>query len=195
MNKSESIVNLSKALVAFQAKGLSVKKEAKNPFYGNKYASLSQIIEAIQLPLAECGLAILQLPIGSNQLETTLIHESGEFISEVYEMKPSKSDPQGIGSAITYQRRYALGAILCLNIDEDDDGNKASAPEMKVKPTANEVNASKKKISDKAFSQLCDKLRAITEPVERGNLLAKTRAYYLPLDSEQENIISQITDN
>ena len=38
-------------------------------------------------------------------------------------MRPSKNDPQGVGSCITYQRRYAIGAILCLNIDDDDDAN------------------------------------------------------------------------
>ena len=38
-------------------------------------------------------------------------------------MTPTKNDPQGAGSVITYQRRYALGAILGLNIDEDNDGN------------------------------------------------------------------------
>ena len=41
-------------------------------------------------------------------------------------MRPSKNDPQGVGSCITYQRRYAIGAILCLNIDDDDDANIAS---------------------------------------------------------------------
>ena len=41
-------------------------------------------------------------------------------------MKPVKNDPQAIGSAITYQRRYSIGSILNLNIDNDDDGNKAS---------------------------------------------------------------------
>ena len=54
------------------------------------------------------------------------MHESGEFIMETYQMKPVKNDPQGIGSSITYQRRYALGAVLGLNIDDDDDGNGAS---------------------------------------------------------------------
>lgn len=43
-------------------------------------------------------------------------------------MSPQRDDPQGLGSAITYQRRYTLGAILCLNIDEDDDAEKASTP-------------------------------------------------------------------
>jgi hypothetical protein len=63
-----------------------------------------------------------------------LLHTSGEWISESYEMEPTKHDPQGAGSVITYQRRYALGAILGLNIDEDDDGNKAS-----VTPSPEEI--------------------------------------------------------
>lgn len=54
------------------------------------------------------------------------MHISGEFIASKYTMRPTKNDPQGVGSCITYQRRYALGAALSLNIDEDDDGNKAS---------------------------------------------------------------------
>ena len=58
-----------------------------------------------------------------------LMHTSGEWLAESYFMKPSKDDPQGAGSVITYQRRYALGAILGLNIDVDDDGNKASGKE------------------------------------------------------------------
>jgi len=60
------------------------------------------------------------------------MHSSGEFIAETYKMTPQRDDPQGLGSAITYQRRYALGAFLCLNIDEDDDAQKASNPAKSV---------------------------------------------------------------
>jgi hypothetical protein len=126
MEKSESIKALSAAMVKFTGMMTKVKKDATNPFFKNKYASLSNIIEATQKPLSECGLAVLQLPAGENLLTTMLVHETGEYIAETYTMKPAKSDPQGIGSAITYQRRYALGAILNLNIDDDDDGNTAS---------------------------------------------------------------------
>ncbi len=135
MEKSESIKALSAAMVKFTGMMTKVKKDAKNPFFKNKYASLSNIIEATQKPLSECGLAVLQLPAGENQLTTMLVHETGEYIAETYTMKPAKSDPQGIGSAITYQRRYALGAILNLNIDDDDDGNTASGkPQPKAEP-------------------------------------------------------------
>jgi len=127
MEKSETINKLTAALVKFQGMMLKVGKDSINPHFKNRYASLSTIIEATQKPLADCGLAIIQLPEGENCLRTMLVHESGEFISESYRMTPSKNDPQGLGSAITYQRRYALGAILNLNIDEDDDGNQASA--------------------------------------------------------------------
>lgn len=193
MNKSESITNLSAALVKFQGKLIKVKKEAENPYFKNKYASLSQIIETVQGPLSECGLAVIQLPCEGNRLETILLHESGEFISESYEMKPTKSDPQQLGSAITYQRRYALGAILCLNIDEDDDGNQASQPtaQATVKPPQTALYP----ISEKAFTQLCDKLKANPEPKDRGNLLAKVRKYYKPFSEDQENTIADILDN
>jgi hypothetical protein len=126
MEKSETITKLSAALVKFSGKMTKVGKDAVNPHFRNKYASLSNIIEGTQGALAECGLAIIQLPAGEHQLTTILMHETGEYISETYTMRPSKNDPQGLGSAITYQRRYALGAILNLNIDEDDDGNEAS---------------------------------------------------------------------
>ena len=113
-------------MVKFTGLMTKVVKDATNPYFKNKYASLSNIIEATQKPLSDCGLAVIQLPAGENQLTTMLMHESGEYIAETYTMKPAKSDPQGIGSAITYQRRYAMGAVLNLNIDEDDDGNEAS---------------------------------------------------------------------
>lgn len=127
MEKSESIVNLSKALITFHVKVDKVSKDSTNPFFKSKYASLSNILDAIHLPLIESGLAFSQLPTGDNGLTTILMHgDSGEFIQSTYEMKPVKDDPQGRGSVITYQRRYALASVLGLNIDDDDDANAAS---------------------------------------------------------------------
>lgn len=127
MNKSITITEIAKALIQFHIKVGTIKKDATNPFFKSKYASLSNILDAIQIPLEESGLAFTQFPDGENGLTTILIHaESGEFIEATYIMKPVKNDPQGQGSVLTYQRRYCLSSILGLNIDEDDDGNTAT---------------------------------------------------------------------
>lgn len=131
MEQSTSIAKLAKGLITFHVKMETITKDAANPFFKSKYASLSNILEAIKDPLNESGLSIAQFPDGKDGLTTILMHESGEWIQSTYEMKPVKDDPQGRGSCITYQRRYAIAAVLSLNIDEDDDGNKASHPDGK----------------------------------------------------------------
>lgn len=126
MERSESIKEIANALCKFQQEVGKVKKDSKNPYFKSKYASLADILDVIQKPLSECGLSIMQMPKGENELETMLMHNSGEWILSSYAMRPVKNDPQSIGSCITYQRRYAIGSILNLNIDDDDDANKAS---------------------------------------------------------------------
>jgi hypothetical protein len=134
MNKSESIKNIAGALVKFQSSVSKVAKEANNPFFKKKYASLANILDTIQKPLSECGLAISQFPDG-DALTTIIVHsESGEWMESSYVMPVVKqNDPQAMGSAITYARRYALGSILNLNIDDDDDGEKAMGRQMPKK--------------------------------------------------------------
>lgn len=128
MQKSESIKNIAGALITFHMKVENIKKDATNPFFKKKYASLSNILESIQIPLSESGLAFSQFPTGPSDLSTILMHaDSGEYMIADYTMEAPKNDPQSKGSAMTYQRRYALTAILGLNIDDDDDGNAASA--------------------------------------------------------------------
>lgn len=129
-NKSESIVNLAKALVAFNKEVKIIEKDAKNPHFKNDYATLDTIINEVRPLLASHGLVIMQFPGGDGEhytLRTLLMHESGEWIeSEPLTMKPVKNDPQGIGSCTTYARRYSLSAMLSLNTGEDDDGEGAS---------------------------------------------------------------------
>lgn len=126
MEKSSSIVNLAKALLTFHVKVGKIKKDANNPFFKSKYATLSNILDEIESPMQESGLVISQLPTGDSNLTTILIHaESGEYLQSEYNIRPVKNDPQAIGSAISYARRYALASILELNVD-DDDANTAT---------------------------------------------------------------------
>jgi len=70
-------------------------------------------------------------------LSYVLMHSSGEWISGELEMNPVKNDPQGIGSAITYARRYTLAGIAGI-ATEDDDGNAASGKDAKAKGDTNQ---------------------------------------------------------
>lgn len=128
MNKSESVKELAKALQVFHEKVGAVKKDADNPFFKSKYATLDNTLETVKEPLKDAGLSFAQFPSGENGLSTILMHESGEWIEDTFTIPLAKNDPQGAGSALTYMRRYALGAILGLATETDDDGNSASKP-------------------------------------------------------------------
>lgn len=119
--------NLAKALQKFHDEINTIKRDANNPFFKSKYAPLETILPAIKEPLKKANLIFTQIPTGICKLKTILIEvESGESLEGEYEMTPTKNDPQGQGSTITYMRRYALVSILGLNTDEDDDANEAS---------------------------------------------------------------------
>ena len=126
MNKSESITKLAAALSAAQAEMKAATKDAKGNF-GN-YANLESVWDAAGVPLAKHKLAVMQMPgkyvDGCIELETVLVHESGEFIANIMHMKAPKADPHGFGSALTYARRYALAAFLGIH-QSDDDGQSA----------------------------------------------------------------------
>ena len=126
MKTSDKLTNLTKALFEFQGKVTSVKKNAKNDHFKNKYADLISIIETINPILQESGLLVTQHP-HEDVLITTVYHsESGEFMQseQVLRMKDA-NNPHHYGSSLTYARRYALASIFNL-IQSDDDANEAS---------------------------------------------------------------------
>ena len=132
--RSESVKGIATALANFQGKMAAVKKDSINPFYKSKYASLDTIWETIRKPLSENGLSVAQAMDVDNDksvLETTLYHTSGEWISGTQLVNPVKDDPQSLGSAISYARRYSLSAILGIVSDDDDDANTATKPGVK----------------------------------------------------------------
>jgi hypothetical protein len=130
MNATNTITKLAAALVAAQAELENAHKNSTNPHFRSKYADLPEVIDTVKPVLAKYGIAVVQMPgfeDGVVTLETLLIHESGEWLSGVSGAPAQKQDPQGVGSAITYLRRYALAAA-CNIAQEDDDGNAASKP-------------------------------------------------------------------
>lgn len=138
MKKSDSIKELATALAMAQASMGFAKKDAANPFFKSKYADLAAVVEAIKKPLTEHGLSYSQGTDidehGGVIVETLLMHKSGEWIEGRLRMMPVKADPQGIGSCITYARRYGLQAIVGVPAD-DDDGNAASGNETNANGT------------------------------------------------------------
>ena len=117
-------------------------KGAANPFFKSKYADLSSVVQAIKEPFANHGLSYVQFPIedgGRVGIETILMHESGEWLSNSFTVQLTKQDAQGAGSAITYCRRYGLQAVAGIP-SEDDDGNAASKSKTPTKtPTKSDM--------------------------------------------------------
>jgi hypothetical protein len=162
MERSEKINELSKAVFKFHQEMGKIAKTSNNPFFKSKYADLPSILDAIREPMANAGLIFISIPDGEG-LTTILIHsESEQFISANAIMKPIKNDPQSIGSAITYQRRYSIGSILNLNIDVDDDANLASGkvevkqPQQKPKEQPKETDEQIQKRIDMAIVEMKD---------------------------------------
>lgn len=131
MNRSESITEINKALNNFHKEVKQPFKDKNNPFYKSKYVPLENVAEAIDKTSTKFGLTYTQYPVSNEKGEvgvaTILHHESGEYMEYPPLMvKPEKNTPQGVGSAITYSRRYSLSAVFGITSDQDDDGNEAS---------------------------------------------------------------------
>ena len=126
--------NPSFASALAKAQGLfqPVLKDATNPHFKSKFASLASIIAATREALASEGIALVQLPQLKGDrfvLTTKMLHQSGASLESDYPLTVTESStPQQIGSAISYARRYALSSILCVASEEEDDGNAASFP-------------------------------------------------------------------
>lgn len=126
MKSSESILAITKALIAAQSEFKPVTMNAENPYYKSRYADLGAVIESAKPVLKAHGLVVSQLTEGDDGkagITTLLLHESGEFLSSTIVIPLIGSNlAQEAGKAITYLRRYALASMLGLYTDEDDDG-------------------------------------------------------------------------
>jgi hypothetical protein len=181
--QSDNIADLAASLAKAQSEMGAVHKDQDNPYFRSKFAGLSTVWEAVKPALTKNGLSIVQMP-GSDErgyfVQTQLLHSSGQWIRSTTYMKPAKEDPQGIGSLISYARRYALQAMV-MACPDDDDGEaamgrtapqkpaEASKPAQKVetpkakasKPTEPAVESGDKpKFNGESHQQLFQKLMA-----------------------------------
>lgn len=122
-----------KALAKAQAELTDPKQEAEADAgkYKYRYATLSGVLSVVRPVLAKNGLCLTQLPgrrvdgdVELLTLTTILGHESGQSIENYFEMYPPQRDPQGIGSAMTYMRRYVAMSICGIAGAQDDDAEK-----------------------------------------------------------------------
>ncbi|MBQ9407428.1 MAG: ERF family protein [Desulfovibrio sp.] len=128
--QSPDIGEIAKALAEAQGELPAAVKNAQNPHLKNKYADIKAVYDAIRDVLPKHGLAVVQtmLPTDGTKahVRTTLAHSSGQwFAGECVMPLDRQGGAQGMGSAITYARRYSLAAIVGVVSDEDDDGNAA----------------------------------------------------------------------
>lgn len=141
MNKSDSISKIAVALANAQRNIGGAVKDAANPFFKSTYADLGSVMSVCKGPLLDEGISVLQL-VGKDEsggyLETILLHSSGEYISDRMQLVCSKqNDPQAMGSAISYARRYALQSTLFIPaVDDDAEGAMKREPTPSLKNKA-----------------------------------------------------------
>jgi len=185
--------DVAKALIEAQKVLDNVAKDSDNPHFKSKYVSLAAVRDVVYPAFNEAGFSIMQYAVtlenGGLQVVTKLTHESGEeIVFEGPAVTLAKSDAQGVGSAITYLRRYNLLAIAGI-APEDDDGNSASDTDKKgdIKGTAAGRNVSAKRApeptpEEKITAFLKRESLALPDKMNDGDFCMKMReaAHHAP---------------
>lgn len=193
--------SLAAALADLQTQLPHVAKDATNPHFKSRYATLDAISAALLPLLGKLGLSFSAKPTlhdGAFVLAYVLRHApSGESDAGWYPLPTG--NPQQIGSAITYARRYALCAVTGLAPDDDDDGNEASSGAGKrapvaaagrgLTPTQQRAERQRRTAEEKAVAQA----RSQDRPMDRGSLPDEDNKWQdtapRPASPEQKNAI------
>lgn len=130
MERSPEQDKYIEAILAVQNELRGIDKDADNPFFKSKYASLPVVCEMLRPVLNKHGLILQHFPDnidGEPAMTIDISHVSGQYRCSTFRLSPVKNDPQGIEAASTYGRRTsAMSALFMPALD--DDGNEASAP-------------------------------------------------------------------
>lgn len=199
---TEMMTDHIKALSKVQKELKHAKASEKGAF--GKYADLANVYETIRKPLSEHGFAYFHSMVptedGSLYVETLLMHESGGTFKTRIPAINQKRDMQGLGSAITYAKRYGISMIVGLAHEEDDNGQRAGTGNVnnstKAKPISNLViktreGEGKVKSLDGAVMQFNSILKAQMEKY-KGKELRETGEF---MRKENAEILDQIKNN
>ena len=187
MRMSESITEIAAALATAQAEICNAAKNSKNPHFRSSYADLAEVLNTVRPVFSGHGITVIQAPEyenGAVTVETMLAHKSGEWISSSVSAPVSKQDAQGVGSAITYCRRYGLAAMAGI-AQEDDDGNGAvggpnNRKQAAPKDYSNQIKAIHACKDEAALKALCESFDADT----RRALSAEVKTKYNEVKQE-----------
>jgi len=182
------IGQLAAALAKAQGMIKGASKDTVNPHFGKAYADLASVWEACREALSKNEIAVIQALSGGPDtitVTTTLAHSSGEFVSESLTLRPTKPDPQGIGSAATYGRRYGLAAMVGV-APEDDDGNAASEPQKGRKTEQAAVKTATEQKPNEAPKLV------LNLPTGEGKPFGSMTAYLDAFDTEMANVDDQV---
>ena len=189
---------LTQALINAKKKiGNVIEYDSRNPHYKNRFASLEITLKKINPALAEFELVLSQWPSG-DQLISRLEHSSGQWIMSAYDLTAIKKDPQQMGSAITYARRYCAQALVGVCGGEDDDAEMATHSENGV--TSVSIGGPKQKPED-IFEEF---MESVTEEnyiqelesqwdslMKRTNTLSHRKMLASLLNSKKNSLMSQ----
>lgn len=166
MSINEKLFNLQNEIGA-------ISKDSKNPFFKSKYFDINKLIETLKPYLQKHGLLLIQ-PIEGNSVVTRMIDtETGDAYESSMQL-PVISDPQKMGSAVTYYRRYTLQSLLALQA-EDDDANSASKATKKPQLTPNTDKWSKAVENLAKGAVTIDKVKKHYDISDENALMAEAR--------------------
>ena len=200
MNSFESSPQLSELFTAVakcQGEMKTAKRDSENPFFKSSYADLASCWETCREPLSKNGLGVIQIPFTKKSddgrvisiiVKTILTHASGQWISGDIELFPVRTDPQGVGSAQTYARRYGLMAIVGIAADDDDGNMAVKSQPIAAKPLPKVETQDTKHVTETQLKQLYTMAHARGVSAENVKNLIQGR---YNLNSSKEMTIQQ----
>lgn len=190
MKTSEQINEISAALSKALAVITNPTKDATNPHFRSKYATLDTGLNVIREALSKVGISFVQTTRieGEMLMLDSRIMFGNQWIESEYPVTKFPAKQQEIGSALTYARRYSLFALAGVAGEEDDDANAASTPTPAPVRQVSQP-ALPKDESQKIYSTLAETLMMAESVAEIDKWLSDNMKAIEPLNDEHKALL------